>query len=342
MKKRKTTTDRAARFLALARGRKSALIVLQDGPDPDAIGSAMGLKTLLTRLADVKSTMAYGGTIGRAENRALVELLNVKLVEGDTVTLDEHDLIVMVDTQPGAGNNFLPADVTPDAVVDHHPLQEATKRCPFRDVRPRYGATATIITEYLLDRDIKLDRRLATALVYAIKTDTAGLTRHATLPDREAMSYLFPLHAPEVLSSIENEKVPREYFRVMNRAVQAATVFDDVVVSNMGIIDNPDMVAEVADLLLRLQEMRGVLALGVHEHDMILSIRLATSELDAAGIIRQVVGKSGSGGGHATMAAGRIRLNGMSRYAIEKLGEDCADRFVSALGKHRRDEEKMV
>ena len=45
-----------------------------------------------------------------------------------------------------------------------HPLREQTANCRWIDVRPSYGASATILFEYLQAHGVKIATKLATIL----------------------------------------------------------------------------------------------------------------------------------------------------------------------------------
>jgi len=102
-------TDKKLKKLeSLWAGQESLLIVMQDNPDPDAIAAACALKELANVKADITCQLSYGGTIGRAQNRELVDYLGVNLHPFNEIGNKYFDLIAMVDTQPATGNNPLP------------------------------------------------------------------------------------------------------------------------------------------------------------------------------------------------------------------------------------------
>ncbi len=188
-----TCTDRTrsklAELTSILGGKAQLLIVMQDNPDPDSIAAAVALRKLANTLAQVQCSIAHGGTVGRAENRALVRYLNLNLRPVEEIKFETFDAIAIVDTQPGVGNNSLAPDIVPDIVIDHHPFRMTTRRSKFSDVRSNYGATATILLEYLTQAKIEPDMQLATALLYAIRSDTQDLgTRECSVRFSEAES----------------------------------------------------------------------------------------------------------------------------------------------------------
>jgi nanoRNase/pAp phosphatase (c-di-AMP/oligoRNAs hydrolase) len=160
------------------------LVLTHDNPDPDALASAILLCNLLRRAFKQRATAAYGGIVGRAENREMVRSLHLKLSHVRHLNVRRYQRFALVDTQPRTGNNQLPDDVQPDLVIDHHPVRKPTLAAAFVDVRPTYGATATVMGEYLLAAGIRPTHGLATALIYAIRSETQDFSREFTGPDK--------------------------------------------------------------------------------------------------------------------------------------------------------------
>ena len=296
--------------MAAVRGAKKLLILPHNDPDPDAIASALALRQLLVEAVGIESTIAYRGIVGRAENKALVQYLGRPLRRLRAKDLARAVPVALVDTQPGAGNHPLPPDRVPDLVFDHHPLQEATQHVPFADVRSGTGATSTILLEYLQAAGIEPSQSLATALFYGIKSDTLGLVRGAEPDDVAAYFYLQRLVDVEALVEIERAQVPPEYFRRLDAALHAARVYGHTVISYVGPMQRPDLAAEMADLLLRLDGVVWTICMGAYEDNLILAVRSRHPRGGAGDLVQAVVGDQGSAGGHGVMAGGQVAVHG--------------------------------
>lgn len=323
--------QKLTRLRELVPQRARVLILSHDNPDPDSLASAAALRFLLAELCAAEGLLAFGGIVGRAENRALLRYLPIKAHPVEALSLAEFDLVALVDTQPGTGNNSLPPDRLPGIVIDHHPPHRQTRQVPFRDIRRGYGATSTILTQYLRAAGLSPDARLATALSYAIQSETQDLGREASQADVEAALYLYPFTNRRLLSRIEYSRVPPEYFRALGRVLKRATIHDGVVVSRLGELEYPDMVAEMADLLLRLEDARWAICLGTYGENLFLSLRTSEGDVNAGAFIRRVVGRTGAAGGHGMMAGGRIRLKDRGAKAVARLEERLIRRFLRAL-----------
>jgi nanoRNase/pAp phosphatase (c-di-AMP/oligoRNAs hydrolase) len=289
--------------------RPGPLVILpHDNPDPDALASAAALRFIAKQLADKEAAIALGGFVGRAENRAMVRYLNIPLVPVADLPLSAPEAIIaLVDTQPGRRNNSLPAGVHASIVIDHHPQYTRADALPFSDLRDGYGATSTILTEYVQDVRLHVDTKTATALFYGIMAETQDLGREATAPDMDACSFLYPHTNKRRLAKIENARVPREYFSTFRTAIQSAMIYDRAVVSDLGEIRYPDMVAEMADFLLRLDEVDWAAAIGEYHGYLYVSLRTTHRDVNAGDLLQQVLG-SDHAGGHDMIAGGRLAL----------------------------------
>jgi len=290
--------------------RPGPLVILpHDNPDPDSMASAVTLKYLAHRFLEKDAFIALGGIVGRAENRAMRTYLNIELVPVSEVRFGPDVQVALVDTQPGRSNNSMPDGVVPMVVIDHHPAYAQYPGVPFLDLREDYGATSTILTEYLRESKLDLEPKIATALFYGIAAETQDLGREATAADIEASHFLYPYTNKRRLAKIENARVPREYFRVFRDAIDHAALYDHkVVVSLLGDVQYPDMVAEVADFLLRLDGAEWSAAIGAFNGCLYCSIRTTDRDTNAGDLLQQVLGAK-SAGGHDMIAGGRVPLS---------------------------------
>jgi nanoRNase/pAp phosphatase (c-di-AMP/oligoRNAs hydrolase) len=319
-------------LVGLLKESKSVLIVMQDNPDPDSLASAMGLRRIANSQTDAQCTIACGGTVGRAENRALVRYLNVNLRPLREIDPARFDLNCMVDTQPGTGNNSFPADTIPDIVIDHHPVRQMTRKCRFTDVRRKYGSTSTIVCEYLEYLGTTIDTQLATALLYGIRSDTQDLGREAIKADTDAIYFLYPLANKRMLSEIQRGSVNREYFQMLAEALKEARVYqNNVVVTNLGPVDNPDMIGEIADLFLRDDDVTCTMCYGLREEKILISVRTCDESLEANKLVHRVVGRKGTAGGHRTYAGGQVNLAGLTKAAAARLEQQICRRLLKVL-----------
>jgi len=338
-----STRAKLDRLVHYARSHHRALVLTHDNPDPDSLAAGVALAHLLEKLAGVKAMVAYGGIVGRAENRALIRVLKLPVVPVSRVVFDDYDLICMVDTQPEQGNHSLPSRHFPDVVIDHHPERPDSHLAPIADVGGPIGATSTVVAEYFRASGLKMPQQIATALFYGIKADTRDLGRQTTRQDVDAYLWLYPMTDKDALGEIEHPKLPSEYFALYHTAIERAEVSGDAVVCDLGEIYAPDMVAEVAERFSFLEGMRWSLAFGEYEDDLFFSLRTGDRRMNAGRLIRDVIeARGGSAGGHGTMAGARLSVKGLSALAKRRLRDDVVRAFLDVFGIRARRPRKLV
>jgi nanoRNase/pAp phosphatase (c-di-AMP/oligoRNAs hydrolase) len=286
---------------------ETVLIVTHDYPDPDCLASAFGVANLLRFWGVKSSIITFGGFVGRAENRAMIRVLNIPSVPFALTDIKDYDRIILVDSFPNKGNVSLPANALVNAVIDHHPHEPLLKVPYFHDIRENFGATSTIITKYLIEAGCKITPKLATALFYGIKTDTGDMIRRESVPeDIECYKLLFDIIDHRLLSRIENPDRDEEFFRIIHRAVESTYTSETFGYTYLGTVSTPDYVAEMADLFHSLERLEWMVCSGVFKNHIFFSIRAKIHA--TAGILAEQIAKrhGGSGGGHAKVAAGRI------------------------------------
>jgi nanoRNase/pAp phosphatase (c-di-AMP/oligoRNAs hydrolase) len=295
-------------LLAVLEPAREIVILPHDNPDPDSLASAEGLRAAIRHGLRKPVSIALSGIIGRSQNRAMVSTLRLEL---DPITELKRQLlgtVVLVDTQPGRKNNSLPAEIRPTAVIDHHPDWGNNAGVPFLDLREGYGATSTIVTEYLQELEIPIRKRLATALFYGITSETRNLGREAQPADIVASQFLYPYVDKRALAEIETPRLKASYFRLVSEAVEGAIVCDDVVISILDEVPYPDAVAELVDLLIRLEG--AIWAACIAPCGPSLQVSVRSNDRDArAGEMLACLLPPGSAGGHGMVAGGRVTLD---------------------------------
>jgi nanoRNase/pAp phosphatase (c-di-AMP/oligoRNAs hydrolase) len=335
--------DRFNRIEGIVRGEK-VLILLHNNPDPDAISAGWAFSFLLKKRFHVGSLVVYGGRILREENRAMVRLLRIPIKPLEEVETDlrRYKIVALIDTQPRTGNNSLPKSAAPSIVIDHHPLRKKTLGVPYLDVRPRYGSTATMLTEYLLEADLSFTRRLATALYYGIKSDTQNLGRGADEADARAATFLYRKVLLMRLSQIEYPELPRRYFSEFDKAIHRSKIYQNLIVSEMGFLRNPDMVGLISDLLVRISGVHWSLAMGRDDSHLIFSLRTKHRNQNAGRMAQRLVKGLGTAGGHGMVAGGQIRIDGVLTEKEGQLSEILERRLRKHLGLEEAKEEDLI
>lgn len=310
-----------AQLLKVCRGKSPLLILPHNHPDPDSLAGSWALQYLLEQSADISSTVAYGGVLGREENRTFKKQLHINAVRLRSTHFKKFSSIALIDCQPKGGNVSLPLSRKPLIVIDHHPRRKTTQAA-FIDIEPDCGATSTILVEYLQTAGITIPPLLSTAIYYALISETQHLGRDVTSRDIRASNFLFPLVRHRLISRIVHPVHNREFFRQLYCALGESFTYKSFVGARLGDIYYPSFVAQLADMLVSLKRATWCLVTGRYRKTLHLSLRTTHTRAKAGNLLRKVIGKRGSAGGHEMIAGGQVKLSGMTaeeKYELEDL-----------------------
>jgi nanoRNase/pAp phosphatase (c-di-AMP/oligoRNAs hydrolase) len=317
------------------------LILLHNDPDPDAMASGLALRNILRR---TKATAILGTLQGvtRPENLRMANLLDIQVESVTPASLGEFERIAMVDVQPHYFGELLD---TVDLVIDHHPPQPGYSAV-FRDIRSDYGSTSTILTEHLRAVDVSISERTATALLYAIKSDTLFFSRQANRVDLEAFSFLYPLADATMIRKMEGSEVTLERLEYVMKAYEASRREDQVFCAFMGQTPREDLIAYVADFFLQLEDIKWTLVAGIVNQMFVLSVRNIGYSRNAGEYVRKYFSTLGSAGGHRAMAKAVVPISAFRGKHGDHDGADVSqillEQAVEFLHEHQPNEKKPV
>ena len=244
-------SEKYRRLLEVVETKDSVAIVVN--ADPDALASAVALKRLLWRR--VKFIGIYRiNKIDRADNMAFIKLLNIRqqhLRQAKKSTITKWAL---VDSQPNHNEAF--SSIPFDIIIDHHPISGELKAA-FIDIKEEYGATSTIMGEYLKAAKIKVSPRLATALFYGIKADTDNFVRGVCSADIAAFHNLYDFTNMNIIKKIESSEMTIKSLAQIGDAIERLTIIKQIAFVHMGRVKNTDILVIIADFFMKLAEATG-------------------------------------------------------------------------------------
>jgi len=329
---RATATRHSDRFLAGLADCRLVTFVSHVHPDPDSLGSMVGLAHMVETCLGKPTRLTRDGQICRAENRAMVELLGIELEPIEQVRWQDRDAIVMVDSQPKTGRHSFDEKRPIYAVLDHHQTPGDLDNIPYLDIRRGLGATCSLVTRYLIEQELPIPERVATGLFYGIETELSGFPREARPLDDSALQFLYPLADQDMLAQIRHARLPQDYFECILQALQSSFVYDRLIISWVNELPQPELAAQVVDFLIRYDQVDWAVCAGVHGDQLMLSVRSGLPHAGAGEILRQVVSKlGGRAGGHDRRAGGYIPLGSTAPSAIEQVQSDLRRRLLKAL-----------
>jgi nanoRNase/pAp phosphatase (c-di-AMP/oligoRNAs hydrolase) len=280
------------------------LILLHNEPDPDALAAGLALRNVLRR---TRTTAIIGAVQGvtRPENLRMADLLDIQVETVTPAEFASFDRIATVDVQPHYFGGLLPRV---DLVVDHHPEQPGYTAV-FKDIRADYGSTCTILTEHLRAVDVNISERTATAMLYAIKSDTLFFARQTNRVDLEAFTYLYPLADPALIRKMEGAEITMERLEHVTRALAASRFRNRVFSAFLGETTREDFIPYTADFLLQLEDVKWTIVSGIVGGQLIVSMRNLGYSRNAGEFAKAAFGDIGSAGGHRAMAKAVVPID---------------------------------
>jgi nanoRNase/pAp phosphatase (c-di-AMP/oligoRNAs hydrolase) len=303
--KKMENRKKAAALQQLARGQEHLLILIQHDPDPDALASALALRILLGRTSKTAPIGSFG-EVTRNENQVMMQLLDIQLQKITAADLQKFPRIAMVDVQPFYFND---PEIRADIIIDHHPQMEHYDAL-FCDIRAHYGATSTIMAEYLLDQEFKISQRLATALVYGIKTDTLFLGRDINPADISVFTHIYPLANRHMILQMEHPHLRPEEISFFIKALKSQSLIGNAVFVSLGRVEREgeDIIPRLADFCMRIGDAQWSVVSGIVEKQIVLCVRNVGYVEHAGEVVRNAFGTYGSAGGHRSMARAVLSL----------------------------------
>lgn len=308
---RNGSAERGRQLLAyLSRHRKRLcplLILMHDFPDPDALASAFALQHLAQSAFNIPSRIAYGGRLGRTENRMMVRLLRIPAHKIRKAWLKKYSRVALVDTQPAFENNPFPSTRCAAMVIDQHG-SSTPPQAEWAMVDPDCGATCVIIAQGLLARREPIPARVATALAYGILTDTLYLYR-AHRPD-VVQTYLAVLQHADMraLARVQNPSRSRRFYVTLGKGILEAKRYRRLLVSHLGTVETPDLVSQVAEFLMACRGVNWCLTTGRYRGRLHASLRASGAGVQAGEVLRDAFGNPREAGGHGPIGGGSCRV----------------------------------
>ena len=306
------------------------LILLHNDPDPDAMASGLALRNLLHRTKTTAIIGAFQG-VTRPENLRMANLLSIQVEPLNRQSLAQFDRIATVDVQPHYFGGMIS---TVDLVIDHHPERPGYSAA-FKDIRPHYGSTCSILTEHLRAVDVNISERTATAMLYAIKSDTLFLSRQTNEGDLDAFRFLYPLANAALVRKMEGSETTVERLQCVAEAVRSGTVSGTLYTAHLGHVAREDLITHVADFLLQVEEITWSVVSGIVHGDVVVSVRNLGDSRNAGEFVKRDFGDIGSAGGHRAMAKAvapidrfKQKFGSIEPERIQATTHDLAQRFL--------------
>ncbi|NOQ67505.1 MAG: phosphoethanolamine methyltransferase, partial [Desulfobacterales bacterium] len=243
-----TAKERLRQFWDIFQKDDDVLVVIN--ADPDALACAMAVKRLL-RYRVKSITISYPNEVRRLSNITMMQVLKIQTEKLQSLKLSDYTKKVMLDSQPPHLPIF--ENMQFDAVIDHHPVTNNWK-ATYVDIRPDYGAAASIMVEYLRAAELKPSVYLATALFYAIKVDTHNFDKKARIADAISFRYLFDIANQNLVRKIELSELRMSELGYFKTALAEMKVSKGRLYAHVGRVRSPDILVIIADFLNQVHD----------------------------------------------------------------------------------------
>ncbi len=320
---------RLKKLRQVVKSGKSAYILIYSNPDPDALASAWGLKEVLHDMG-IHSHIGFTGQVGRLQNAAMIQSLKLPAEPLDLEKLGKADLVAIVDAQPTFFQDiYLPRC---DIVIDHHP-KVSDKKFPFVDIRGKALSTSAILTEYLVALKRPIPKRLATALLYGLQTDSRGQQKLPTPLDQKAEKYLEKRANHVLIKRIESSQYSLNDLDYFSIALLKLRYSGNVLYAHVGPVPYMDVCVQVADFFIRVKEAHWALVTGVADNKLVIVFRSDGNQKDVGKLAQLAFGHLGSAGGHRTMGRAEIIGQNLPENVRLTKNESCEWFVVDSLAK---------
>ncbi len=305
-----STTEKLRCFYDQFSSDDHVLIIID--ADPDSIASAMAVKRLLWRKV-ANTSISNINVIKRPDNIAMIWVLRGSLIPIARIDKSKFNRFIIVDSQPDHNKTF--TAFQPDVIIDHHP--ETGVNAPFLDIRPKYGATASMITEYLRAARIKPSSKLATGLFLAIKKDTDNFERQTLLEDVRAFQFLYNHANIHLARKIEQTEMCFDFLKYFKSALENMRRRKGRVFVYLGPVVNPDVCVIIADFFMKVNSVTWSIISGICAKKLIIVFRNDGLRKNAGEVAKQSFGRIGSAGGHKNMARAEIPIADLEEHVTK-------------------------
>jgi tRNA nucleotidyltransferase (CCA-adding enzyme) len=276
--------------------------------DFDAMGSMIAAKKLYP-----EAVLVFPGSQERTLReffvKSTVYIYDFKRLRD--VDVNQVKRLILVDTRQFSRiGKFQEIVNRPDLeihIYDHHPDSEDDITGQVMEIRP-LGATVTILTQLIRERQIRLTAEEATVMSLGMFEDTGSFTFNSTTPeDFEAAAYLRRCGADlNVVADMVAQELTAEQISLLNELLLSARTYSiqgvEVCIATVSVEKYVGDFAVLVHKLKDIENLDVIFALAAMDDRIYLVARSRIPELNV-GLVAGYFG----GGGHSTAASATIR-----------------------------------
>ena len=298
-------------------------IITHASPDPDAIGSSVGIQWLLRKKLGIPSVIFYSGEIDSSENKTLLNVLSLNLTRLEEFNQEDYTKVFLVDSiEQNIGDDI---DIDVDVIFDHHRSSPKKPKEDYElvEIRP-VGACCTLVYNYIMENEVQFSKEgsglndvvVATAMLLGIKTDTNDLLSSSTVAlDHSAYQGLAKISDSNKVNAIKCYPLPKWLLEIEREAAKNEVYIGSAYVSFIGAVSTVKKsgLYIIADRMIRFEGITTAVVFGIVDDEIHVSVRSIDVSLDVDGFCKKILGKN-KAGGKLGIGGGRVNLGFFNDY----------------------------
>ncbi|OYT61464.1 hypothetical protein B6U67_05770 [Methanosarcinales archaeon ex4484_138] len=325
------------RLRKILREQKRIAIITGRNPSPDDLASALILK----RIADhynMDAKILYTGSI---YNKTLANIMENEIEMLPESFDGNYTKFALINTLPGSSNNGHIREVVGDSVsiiIGHSIPNPNNIKCEFKDIRKDINNTTSIMTGYLENMKIPLDKNLATILFYALREKTNMFVENVTETDFKAYSFIQKHIDTDLLTRFEKPSVKSETFTDLVCAIKRRMIKDTHLFTSIGHVKDTSTLQKVCRYMLDLEGVTTALITAVNNTRIYLYAESGDPHINIKNMLSQIIkdGEIIAESNHGTAIAplgifGAINDEEGNKILIKSIEEILSERYFTTL-----------
>ena len=288
------------------------------GPDPDALGSTLGLKEVILNTFPKKEVYVVGAPAARHRYIGLLDKFTEDMYEDSLLIVLDTPNVVRVD---GVDVNKFKYKIK----IDHHPFIE--KYADIELIDEDASSVCQLIAELIMNTKLKLNKNAAEKLYIGVVSDTDRFLHYYTTPKTfDLVSYIIKETNIDFTKLYENMYVRSLHdLRFQSYIINNLTLTDEgfgYIKLNQDILDEYEVdVSTATNVVNNLTFIEGMYAWAIFAYDK-NNDNVRGSIRSRGPIINDVAAKY-NGGGHIYASGVRLKDFDIADMIIDDLNNVC-------------------
>jgi tRNA nucleotidyltransferase (CCA-adding enzyme) len=312
------------------------IITCHINADFDCLSSMVGVQKLFP-----EGIIVFAGSQERAV-REFLKTYQIELKRYKDIDLSNISRLIIVDTHSqhriGQFKEIIHKKGVQTFIYDHHARKKGDIAATFETIKD-VGATATLITEILRDKKIKLTPIEATLLCLGIYEETGSL-RFSSTTEYDLMAAAYLLRQGANLNIVSNYLKPDmslEDLELLNELISSLTEVSvhglRIKIGHASMVKYTIDIAHLAHNIMDMQEMDALIIMVNMDGKILIVARSKAKECNVSELLSYY-----GGGGHSAAASATI----VSEMSLDVLKDDIIDKLQQTVSPSTTAENVMT